>query len=49
MKRLTGRQKEVLEFIKNYKNRNSYPPTIREIAENFSISVKGAYDHLKAP
>ena len=48
MKSLTDRQKEVLDFIKSYKNRNSYPPTIREIAENFKISVKGAYDHIKA-
>lgn len=48
MKSLTDRQKEVLDFIKGYKNRNSYPPTIREIAENFKISVKGAYDHIKA-
>ncbi len=48
MKSLTLRQTEVLDFIKSYKNRYSYPPTIREIAENFSISVKGAYDHLKA-
>lgn len=48
MKTLTKRQSEVLEFIKDYKNRNTYPPTIREIADFFSISVKGAYDHLKA-
>ena len=25
-----------------------YPPTVREIGEKFSITVKGAYDHLKA-
>ncbi|MCP5514705.1 MAG: transcriptional repressor LexA [Spirochaetales bacterium] len=48
MKTLTKRQAEVLDFIKDYRNKNSYPPTIREIAEFFSISVKGAYDHLKA-
>lgn len=48
MKNLTGRQREVLDFIISYKNRYSYPPTIREIAENFRISVKGGYDHLKA-
>ncbi|MDX9799851.1 MAG: transcriptional repressor LexA [Spirochaetia bacterium] len=48
MKALTKRQAEVLDFIKDYRNKNSYPPTIREIAEFFSISVKGAYDHLKA-
>ena len=48
MKALTNRQSEVLEFIKEYKNKNSYLPTIREIAECFKISVKAAYDHVKA-
>jgi repressor LexA len=48
MKNLTDRQKEVLEFISAYVGKRSYPPTIREIAERFSISVKGAYDHVKA-
>ncbi|MDR2923687.1 MAG: transcriptional repressor LexA [Treponema sp.] len=48
MKELTKRQKEVLTFIANHVGRHSYPPTIREIAEYFSISVKGAYDHVAA-
>jgi repressor LexA len=48
MKKLTNRQSEVLSFIRNYLNKHKYPPTIREIAGNFSISVKGAYDHVKA-
>jgi len=48
MKELTRRQKEVLSFIANHINRHSYPPTIREVAEHFSISVKGAYDHVAA-
>jgi repressor LexA len=48
MKTLTCRQKEVLDFIASYHNEHAYPPTIREIAEHFSISVKGAYDHVKA-
>ena len=48
MKELTQRQREVLTFIKSYINTHTYPPTIREVAENFSISVKGAYDHLYA-
>jgi repressor LexA len=48
MKELTKRQKEVLSFISNHINKHSYPPTIREIAEHFSISVKGAYDHVAA-
>ena len=46
MKELTERQKEVLSFIVNYINSHSYPPTVREIADYFSISVKGAYDHV---
>lgn len=48
MKELTGRQKEVLSFIAEYINMHSYPPTIREIAEYFSMSVKGAHDHVLA-
>jgi len=48
MKELTRRQKEVLSFIANHISRHSYPPTIREIAEHFTISVKGAYDHVAA-
>jgi repressor LexA len=48
MKELTNRQKEVLSFIAEYINAHSYPPTIREVAEYFSISVKGAHDHVTA-
>ncbi|MCL2209214.1 MAG: transcriptional repressor LexA [Treponema sp.] len=48
MKELTERQKDVLSFISDYIKKNSYPPTIREIADNYSISVKGAHDHITA-
>ena len=48
MKEPTERQKEVLGFIAGYINAHAYPPTIREVAEYFSISVKGAHDHLSA-
>jgi repressor LexA len=48
MKTLTDRQNEVLQFISSFLGEHAYPPTIREIAERFSISVKGAYDHVKA-
>lgn len=48
MKNLTKRQSEVLDFIKIFIDSHKYPPTIREIAQNFEISVKGAYDHVKA-
>ena len=48
MKTLTNRQREILDFIKDFIKNHKYPPTIREIAGNFAISVKGAYDHVKA-
>ena len=48
MKEPTNRQREVLAFIVEFIQNHSYPPTIREIADNFSISVKGAYDHVSA-
>ncbi|MCL2181733.1 MAG: transcriptional repressor LexA [Treponema sp.] len=48
MKELTNRQKQVLSFIADYIKKHSYPPTIREIADNYSISVKGAHDHITA-
>jgi repressor LexA len=45
---LTKRQGEILDFIRGYIQDNQYPPSIREVGRNFSISVKGAYDHVKA-
>jgi repressor LexA len=48
MKELTQRQRDVLLFITEYINTHAYPPTMREIGDNFSISVKGAYDHVEA-
>ena len=48
MKEPTERQKEVLDFIANYIQIHTYPPTIREVAEYLSISIKGAHDHLTA-
>jgi len=48
MKAPTKRQTEVLNFIKSFFRENKYPPTFREIADNFNISFKAAYDHVKA-
>ncbi len=48
MKAITRRQNEVLEYITAFINEHHFPPTIREISEHFGISVKGAYDHVKA-
>jgi len=46
--KLTAKQQLVLEYISEFTRKFGYPPTIREIGENFAITVKGAYDHLKA-
>lgn len=48
MREITERQKEVLDFISGYVHTHAYPPTIREVAEFFSISIKGATDHIVA-
>jgi repressor LexA len=48
MKGLTARQREVFDFIRSFIHTKRYPPTIREIADNFRFSVKGSYDHVKA-
>ncbi len=48
MKAITQRQLQVLDHIKSYVAEHKYPPTMREISEHFGISVKGAYDHVKA-
>ena len=47
-KELTKRQRQVLDFIIDYVRDSGYPPTVREIASAFSMSSKGAYDHLVA-
>lgn len=48
MKGITARQQEVLNFIANFTEENNYPPTVREIGENFSISLRAVQDHLNA-
>jgi len=49
MKSLTGRQKEVLEFIEQYIGEHGYPPTIGEIRDRFSFAGPTAVTgHLEA-
>jgi len=48
MKEPTPRQQEVLHFITSFTELNSCPPTVRETAEHFSISVKAVQDHFTA-
>lgn len=48
MKGITDRQKEVLTFISNFTEDNSYPPTVREISDHFGISLRAVQDHITA-
>ena len=48
MKGITDRQKEVLTFISNYTEENSYPPTVRDISDHFEISLSAVQDHITA-
>lgn len=47
-KTLTDKQHLILNFIRNSINDSGFPPTVREIGDKFGITVKGAYDHIKA-
>ncbi len=47
--KLTARQAEILEYLRDEIDRRGLPPTIREIGEEFGIrSTKGVEDHLAA-
>jgi repressor LexA len=48
MKGLTKRQIQVVEHIQQFIAENTYPPTVRELAAKLDVSVKAAYDHIKA-
>jgi repressor LexA len=48
MRELTGRQREVLAFIRTFTGRHGVPPTVREIGEKFRVTPRAAFDHLRA-
>lgn len=48
MKGITERQQEVLNFISGFTKENSFPPTVREISDHFSISIRAVQDHIGA-
>lgn len=45
---LTEKQERIFNFIKGTIKESGFPPTVREIGDWCNITVKGAYDHLKA-
>jgi repressor LexA len=48
MRELTGRQREVLAFIRSFTTRHGVPPTVREIGARFKVTPRAAFDHLRA-
>jgi repressor LexA len=45
---LTPRQREILEFIRQFMLKAGYPPTVREIGAHFGFVPRSVFDHLKA-
>ena len=45
--KLTEKQREVYLFMYNFIDKNKYPPAIKNISEEFNISIHGAYCHMK--
>lgn len=48
MDTLTKKQKKILEFIEKYTKDNSYPPTLKDIALKFQITIGTIQDHIVA-
>jgi len=49
MKKITKRQQEIYDFVKDFISSHKYPPSIREIGTSFGIrSTNGVRDSLKA-
>jgi repressor LexA len=48
MRELTSRQQDVLDFIRTFSARHGVPPTVREIGEQFRVTPRAAFDHLRA-
>ncbi len=47
-KKLTKKQKKILEFISKFVEENSYPPTLKEIAAKFKLTIGTIQDHVFA-
>src|SRR5438128_6223555 len=48
MRELTGKQREVLAFIRTFIGKHGVPPTVREIGDKFKVTPRAAFDHLRA-
>jgi repressor LexA len=48
MSLLTKKQKEVMDFLKNYYDKNGLTPTMKEVAEHFEVSITTIQNHFKS-
>jgi len=48
MIKLTEKQNEIYKFIKKFIKDNGYSPSCRNVSDYFEITVKGAFDHIRA-
>ena len=48
MDELTARQREILDYLRDFQERHGYPPSRREVAGHFRIYPGSVQDHLKA-
>jgi repressor LexA len=48
MDTLTRKQQEILDFISEYTSENSFPPTLKEIAAKFNVTIGTIQDHVIA-
>jgi len=47
-KKMTTKQQKIFDFIVKHVKDIGYPPTVRDIAGEYKMSSKGAYDHMLA-
>ena len=48
LKKLTDRQREVFDFLIDFRREHGFIPSIREISKQFKFNIKSAHDHLRA-
>lgn len=48
MKKMTEKQKNILDFIEDFLERETMAPTVHEIAEHFSIEASTVFAHLRS-
>lgn len=48
MQNLTEKQRDILDFIEEFMDKNNMSPSVSEIAERFDIKISTAFAHLRA-